>query len=199
MADYQLISRHKDAQHSAPVYVGRHVRRYELASPYWLDPAVPGVKYKGEGFFAGPKILLPKISPALAAAWDPSDAYTTQGVYLLRPCFSPWDGYALLGLLNSSTLAYYYEYRCNDGATLTTNVTLANLLALPIPDAAGTGELLATVREGARLLSHLCRTGEEAQAAAAANAAVDRAVARLFGLLPYQEHLIASWWAQARR
>jgi hypothetical protein len=183
---YRLVSRTRDSTHTAAVYVGRHVRRYRLEAPYWLDPAVRGVSYKTSALFEQPKILLPKISPSLAAAVDISDAFVTQGVYILRPRLAPWSLFSLAGLINSSALSFYYEYRFNDGAVLTTNVTLANLLALPVPDTATCPEALVTLEGGARLLSH--ETDEEA------DLAVNRAVTRLFGLSTAQRTLIRDWW-----
>ncbi len=182
---YRLISAVRDDKHTVPVYVGRHVRRYRLEAPFWLDPAVPGVSYKRPSLFRAPKILLPKISPWLAAAVDFSDAYVTQGVYILRPRAQPWDLFSLTGLINSAVLSFYYEYRFNDGAVLTTNVTLANLLALPVPNDGVCSEALQTLGTGARLLSK----GEDP----AAERAINRAAARLFRLSEDQMRLIEDW------
>lgn len=186
--DYRLVSHRPDCAHTAAVYVGRHVRRYRLEPPYWLDPAVRGVSYKTPELFAQPKMLLPKISPSLAVAVDTSGAFVTQGVYILRPRLVPWGLFSLTGLINSAALSFYYEYRFNDGAILTTNVTLTNLLAVPVPDAASCPEALTMLEQGARVLSE--QQDEDV------DLAVNRAVTQLFGLSTAQRALIEEWWQQ---
>jgi hypothetical protein len=189
-SQYRLISAVRDDKHTVPVYVGRHVRRYHLEAPFWLDPAVPGVSYKKPSFFEAPKILLPKISPWLVAAVDPSDAFVTQGVYMLRPRQGPWSLFSLTALINSAVLSFYYEYRFNDGAVLTTNVTLTNLLALPVPVVGVSFEALLTLETGGRLLSK----SEDL----ATERAVNRAAAELFQLSEDQIRVIGNWWHGAR-
>lgn len=189
IATYSLISKSADHRHTVPIYVGRHVRRYQLAAPHWADPAVPGVRYKKADVFTGPKILLPKIAPFLAGALDNSAAWTTQGVYILRARYNTWDTAALLGLLNSAPLRFYYQCRYNDEATLTTNVTLTNLLRLPVPPVDAI--LLSTVREGA--LKLMQNTPAQADICREDDAAIDEAVCRMYGLSAADAAYLQAW------
>lgn len=181
-ADYHLIRADRDARHSIPVYAGRHVRRYRLAPNLWLDPMVPGVSYRAAEFFLGPKLLIRKISASLMVAVDETDAWTTQGVYVVRP--QPdcgWTCYALASLLNSAPMSYYYEHRFNDGARLTTNVTLNNLLALPVPGVAGRADLWRVLEKGGRALSRQDKASVDREDPTT-EAEVDQAVCTLFRL-----------------
>jgi len=132
-ADYRFITVERDTRHTVPVYGGAQVRKYRLAEPLWLEPGLPGVDYKKPHYFRGRKVLVAKVAPEIRAALDDSEAYVTQGVYILRAADSNLSEAALLGYLNSSVVAYYYEHRYNDRARLTTNVVLAHLLDLPVP------------------------------------------------------------------
>ncbi|HHT27289.1 MAG TPA: hypothetical protein GXZ82_08605 [Firmicutes bacterium] len=192
---YNLIAEQADRRHTVPIYAGKHVRRYWLDKPNYIDPNVPGIAYKDRRLFTAPKLLIPKIAPFLAVAIETDAAWTTQGVYMLRSKDAIWDAYALLGLLNSAPLAFYYEYRYNDAAVLTTNVTLAHLLALPLPQIADT-QLLEMIRIGARTLSAVERPAGRIMAAHAENERIDEAVCRLFSLSAQQSACVKAWREQ---
>lgn len=187
--DYRLITNKPDERHCHPVYAGLHVNRYHLAAPAWLDPHVPGVKYKPQVNFATTKVLVPKIAPCIQAALDTSGAYTTQGVYLLWPR-AKWDCWALLGWLNSAALSFYYEHRYNDQATLTTNVVLAHLLELPVPSIIPAHtQLWQQVAAAARLLHN----HSSAQIIEQAEADLNKAVCALYDLPPRKIKMIIDW------
>jgi hypothetical protein len=189
---YNLITTQADTNHNVPIYTGKHVRRYRLGSPYYLDLHVPGIAYKDHQLFAGPKLLVPKIAPYVATMIETDGAWTTQGVYMLRPKDVVWDIYALLGLLNSAPLAFYYEYRFNDAAVLTTNVTLAHLLKLPLPHT-NDARLLQDIRAGAQQLCAIQKPSTRQIAAHPANLRIDAAACQLFSLTTQQSACVMSW------
>lgn len=129
---YQIISDKQDEKHTHPIFVGKHLSRYSLQKPYYLDTKAPGIRYKDAETFAKNKILLMKISISIKATLDYSGAYITQALYFLIQKTEQPTLEHILGILNSKLMEFYYEHRFNVGASITTNVTLANILRLPI-------------------------------------------------------------------
>ena len=142
---HYIISENKDERHSTPIFVGKHLSKYRLEKPWYLDHNVPGIQYKNPQIFSEKKILIMKISDTIKATLDDSGAYITQALYYLTAksrtsdiSLSPPSQAEqislehILGILNSKLMNFYYEHRFNVGASLTTNVTLRNILRLPI-------------------------------------------------------------------
>jgi len=142
---YKIISETKDNGHKVPIFIGKNVGRYTLEEPLYLDDKIPGIHYKNQKLFSKKKILIMKISDKIKATIDYSGAYITQALYYLiekedKGSLDQLIGLAnpkvpleqILGIINSKLIAFYYEHRFNIGAGLTTNVTLANILRLPI-------------------------------------------------------------------
>lgn len=137
---YRFISRDKTTKHKIPIVVGKVIDRYVCREFYYMQAGLDGIEYKEQAFRKQDKILLMKISDRLKGYLDIDNAYTTQGIYMLylREKFKNKISLAsILAVLNSPVLKFYYEYRVNMGATLTTNVILDDILKLPIASEAG--------------------------------------------------------------
>jgi len=132
--DYYMISKNRDSKHTIPIYVGMQLERYFIEDPWWLDINVKGVNYKKPEIFHKTKILLMKISDSIKAHIDEEGYYTTQALYMLskKEEGALYSLKEIVGILNSKLMNFYYEYTFNIGASLTTNVTLENILRLPI-------------------------------------------------------------------
>lgn len=132
---YFMISESKIANYTQPILVGKQISRYRSENPLFLDKTVDGVSYKSEEIFKKDKILIMKIADSIKATLDTRKRYTTQALYMLSIREeSPYSLKFLLGLLNSRLMAFVYENLYNIAASLTTNVTLKNILRLPIPN-----------------------------------------------------------------
>ncbi len=133
---YNFINKDRTTRHKTPIVVGRVIERYGCKEFYYMEKGVKGIDYKEHAFKNGEKILLMKISESLKGYLDFSNSYATQGIYMLY-LKDKYEGRiglgAILGILNSSLIKFYYEYRVNMGATLTTNVIFDDILKLPIP------------------------------------------------------------------
>jgi len=69
----------------APLITGQDVGRHRCNPGHRIRLAVPGISYKPQAWYQGPKLLLRKTGVGIKAAVDPSGAHTTQVVYHFRP------------------------------------------------------------------------------------------------------------------
>ena len=133
---YNFISKSKTHKHKAPIVVGKVIGKYSCDEFYYLEKNVKGINYKEQAFKKEDKILLMKISDSLKGFLDTNNSYATQGIYMLYLKDKYKDKIslgAILALINSQVMQFYYEYKINMGASLTTNVVFENILTLPCP------------------------------------------------------------------
>jgi len=133
---YFFISREKTKKHHIPILVGKVINRYQLREEYFMEPGLKGIQYKEHAFRDEDKILIMKISESIKAYLDTQRRVATQAIYMLylrREFSKSVTLSALMAILNSKVFRFYFEYKINMGASLTTNVVLEDMLDLPLP------------------------------------------------------------------
>jgi hypothetical protein len=94
----------------------------------WYELQQPQREY--ENYFENPKICYPDIAKECSFAMD------TEGQYLANTCyFVPSDSYALLAVLNSTPMNWYYQYVTSEYRGGYQRSFTHAIKELPIPDA----------------------------------------------------------------
>jgi adenine-specific DNA-methyltransferase len=68
-----------------PLIVGEDVDRYRCQPSRSIRTQVPGIQYKDESWFEGPKLLVRKTGVGIKAAVDRTGAFTNQVVFFYKP------------------------------------------------------------------------------------------------------------------
>lgn len=190
---YNFINKDRTTRHKTPIVVGKVIERYGCKEFYYMEKGVKGIDYKERAFRDGEKILLMKISESLKGYLDFSNSYTTQGIYMLylKDEFKGKVGLgSILGILNSSLMKFYYEYRVNMGATLTTNVIFDDILKLPMPvsEALSSKEMKSIDKE-VRSLQTALKNGSKTKIQAS-EAKIEELVFQAFGISKKEQKVI---------
>lgn len=190
---YKFINKDKTTRHKTPIVVGKVIERYGCNEFYYMEKGVKGIDYKERAFRDGEKILLMKISESLKGYLDFSNSYATQGIYMLylKDQFRGKVGLgSILGILNSSLMKFYYEYRVNMGATLTTNVIFEDILKLPIPlTKLLTSKSMKSIDKEVRALQNALKNGSKSKAESAEQK-IEKLVFEAFKVAPAEQELI---------
>ena len=149
----------------------------------WIDYRPEAISdAKSEAFFAGPKLLIPRIALTPQAAVDESDALCRNTVMVARPP-ADRDPYAAAALINSLPLRVYAFHLLRAGVLAgshrcTFYARVVQALPLPALEAAEEAALAELGREASRL------AGDPAQAAALVELerALDERAAEAYGL-----------------
>ncbi|ELY73750.1 putative restriction/modification enzyme [Natrinema pellirubrum DSM 15624] len=131
-----------------PIAPGAAIRRYGLDTDElrYVDPADLA---KAERQYESPKLLLRQTGDALVAAYDADDLATIKSVYNVRlESGSAAALKHLLGVLNSSVLAFYHHYKHAAYRAVFPQLNQSTVESLPVPMAdAPDPELVAAVDE----------------------------------------------------
>jgi type I restriction-modification system DNA methylase subunit len=93
-----------------PFLIGADIGRYEIRGRHWLKLGHPGISpkdYKPPDIYRGEKILIRKTGSGINAVLDRDD-YAIQVIYIFKPRSPATDLRAILGILNSKLMAFYY-------------------------------------------------------------------------------------------
>lgn len=183
--DAVSIVREKRMNRAVPFIVGESVGRYNLKQSLWILQNFEGINYKDRSIYRGPKLLVRKTGVGISAAIDYTNAYTNQVVYIFRrrqedsACGIPLEFF--LGVLNSRAIYYFLTKRHGETEWRShPYVTQSQILALPLPSKDVLMRKSDTIRRITSLLLPHTRRGVELPAQT--DAAVERLVAKLFGL-----------------
>ncbi len=131
-----------------PIAPGAAIRRYGLDADElrYVDPADVA---KAERQYESPKLLLRQTGDALVAAYDADGLATIKSVYNVRlESGSAAELKHLLGVLNSSVLAFYHHYKHAAYRAVFPQLNQSTVESLPVPMAdAPDPELVAAVDE----------------------------------------------------
>lgn len=124
--------RAKAAPGFAPILMGEDVDRYRIGPGRFLRLGLTSVKYKFASLYAPPKLLLRKTGVGIRAALDQTERLVSQVVYVLRPRAA--EAHWLLGVLNSSTLAFLHRARNGEADKRSfPHLRQGDVLALAVP------------------------------------------------------------------
>jgi type I restriction-modification system DNA methylase subunit len=129
LADKKLSPQYK------PVIRGTDIDRFrvEHGGTYVLfDPSRLWSNTDESKYLSAPKLILRQTSDRIVAAVDHHQYYTMDTTHLVIPN-AEVDPYFLLGVLNSSTLGWYYRTLVAEQGKLFAEVKIALLKTLPIP------------------------------------------------------------------
>jgi hypothetical protein len=174
---YYMISKEKTDRHIVPIYSGRDVQRYYCRSPRYLQLKLSGINYKAKWFDGAPSILISKISDNIRCDIALEGEYVTQGVYLLKEVDPQFPLLWIAAVLNSEVMRFFYEYRHNVGASLTTNVLLDHIVMTRIPGAPS-----AAMKRIEKYVKIIKSSGPESTKSKTASDAIDEIVFKAYGL-----------------
>ncbi|MHA2337882.1 MAG: TaqI-like C-terminal specificity domain-containing protein, partial [Candidatus Hodarchaeales archaeon] len=126
------------------VFLGEHIHRFYSKNPFYIQIGTPGINYKNESIYSGPKILLAKTGHGINAFIDEQDNYTLQVVYIFKvrleklKTISEWS---VLGILNSAIIHTYYYAKYGDiNRKIFPHLIQSNILNLPFPKLNGSND-----------------------------------------------------------
>jgi type I restriction-modification system DNA methylase subunit len=181
---YYFISREKTKKHRVPILVGKVINRYQLREEYFMEPGLKGIQYKEHAFRDEDKILIMKISESIKAYLDTQRRSATQAIYMLylrKEHKKTLSLPALMAILNSKVFRFYFEYKINMGASLTTNVVLEDMLDLPVPPAERLAQLTKNDIDRQVRDLQLCYQNDSKKVASL-EAAIEKSVAAIYGI-----------------
>ncbi len=170
---------------TSPLYVGESLSRYSLSRPRWIERCVPGINYKDDSSYLGPKILVRKTGVGISAHMDCSNALTNQVVYMLQlkdvGSQNKLPLELFLAILNSRAMYYYLTSRHGEREWRShPYITQTQLMSLPAPTQARLGRF-------ANHVSLICSTlGTRIHNGTALDeredAQIESSIAKLYGL-----------------
>jgi hypothetical protein len=177
-----------------PFYDGKHIGRYQLYwkndnwlkyGPWLAEPRQPE-KFEGE------KLLVRKIvGQTLIATYVPETSYCNTLLYVIRlNANSPVAYKALLGILNSRLIGWYYKSKFQISVTDTfPQIMISDILAIPIPTSSAIGASISfmvdQMLETKKRLAIATRDAEHTQLegkCAWIDSEIDKLVYQLYGL-----------------
>lgn len=174
-----------------PIIVGECIQRNVVSGRRWIDISKKGINYKNYVIYKSPKIVVRKTGVGISAAMDYKDSLTNQVVYVFKPvedCDIPLEFY--LGVLSSRAI-YYYIAKSHGETEWRSHpyVTQKQILDIPIPSK----ELLK--KNHADLIELIGRTVKgftqsNKPITNEADAIIERAVAKLYGLDRFDYNII---------
>lgn len=131
-----LIQKDKDSMHLQPILTGDDFDEYSIRSTHHINPSIKFKSKKNPQIYTSPKLVMQKIKRYPCVAYDSSNYWTTQNVYIFRLTSKyvkkPEILYYTLAILNSSLIRWYYENQFNLGSEYTNAISIRNLRRFPI-------------------------------------------------------------------
>lgn len=145
------ITESRTAPDALPVLRGNDVQRYTIKTPtcYYSAAAANESHMAGAGIrkrdifsrkFPAGKLLVRRVFPGLAAAYDPDPNLTLNTIYILMPRqsgaktpYAPYLPWFLLGVINSGIASFWFKNAFVFRETLFPYVRLSQLRRLPCP------------------------------------------------------------------
>jgi adenine-specific DNA-methyltransferase len=164
-----------------PLVVGEDVDRYRCQPSRSIKTHVPGIQYKDERWFDGPKLLVRKTGVGIKAAVDRTGAFTNQVVFFYKPrAESALPSFALdyaAGVLCSRVmLAWHLKRQGENEWRSHPYITQRVIEQLPIPDPRN------NIRQAHAIADAVIRRGPIGPNNGPADLEIERLVAGLFDL-----------------
>jgi len=127
-----ISSRHTSDLYTLSAVSGKEIGKYIIKEKYYIPASISGIDYKSE-IFSGDRIFLKRIAtkPEGVFVGSKDNLFAFNTVYSIYN-INGINPQALLGILNSKLLSFYYENVFNLGMSLTSQVTIEFLKELPI-------------------------------------------------------------------
>jgi len=184
---------------TTPIREGTDVREFELLAPrYHVDPLGLGARIRSADAFSAVRVVVRQTARYPIAAV--SDGMAFRNSLLAGLDHSQWTPEALVALLNSSLIRWAHYMRFRDARQpVMPQVKIGHLRAIPLPPAGFTPQFneMASLAKQVMVGRERC-DADAALEAVAARDAIDRLVAQIYELTPYELEAVTRWHEQMR-